>query len=537
MPDYNHPWPPEQNKNYQVNNLHQAMDRALGHEPVLRTITATSPSDAARYTAFGEVLTASITPTFQLDGLYGLPVKDFEIFEANGGTANTTGTLMQVSSGPTNNPGGYGVIRSRRAVRYRPGQGAMCRFTASFSTPQAGSTQRAGFFTQEQALQIGYDGSDFGILRANGGKAHIHEFTVSVGAGGSETVTVTINDDVVAAPVSGSSIEEDVSEIANALVNDATISAKWIVQHCDDQIILLSTSLGVKSGTFSTTSTGTLVTTNSVQQTGVAQTETWVYQSDFNIDKLDGSKGPFNPSGMDLDHTKLNVYQINFRWLGAGELRFALEDPSSGDIIFFHHIHYSNQNIDVHLDNPSLKVGYVAANLTGSPLPAPVTVKGASMLGAIEGPIVTTELPTATQVVTTTNVSANNLTHLLTIKNATIFYNKINVREISLRSITSAFTQNTQAPVTIYVYYNSPDLSDLFKYSKVDNSSVVLAGTDQFVFTPSNIPIIVLDINGSETFDITNLNLNIPPGQQLSFAVESTSLISRSAIGVNWIED
>lgn len=35
---YNHPWPPEQNRQHQVNNLHQAMDYNTSGEPVIRTL-------------------------------------------------------------------------------------------------------------------------------------------------------------------------------------------------------------------------------------------------------------------------------------------------------------------------------------------------------------------------------------------------------------------------------------------------------------------------------------------------------------------
>jgi hypothetical protein len=151
---------------------------------------------ATHRSAFGEQIAIPITPVIQLDGLYGLSEKNFETFSATGGSADTTNTLMRVQTGTS--IGGYGVLRSRRAVRYRPGQGAMSRFTAAFtqSAPGvgvAGYTQRAGFFTQEQALQIGYDGENFGILRQNEGKAHIETLTVSAGAGSAGNITLTLN--------------------------------------------------------------------------------------------------------------------------------------------------------------------------------------------------------------------------------------------------------------------------------------------------------------------------------------------------------
>ena len=62
------------------------------------------------------------------------------------------------------------------------------------------------------------------------------------------------------------------------------------------------------------------------------------------VDPLDGN----GYSGATLDPTKLNVFQINFRWLGAGQIRFSIENPLNGDMIVFHEIRYANNYDDVH---------------------------------------------------------------------------------------------------------------------------------------------------------------------------------------------
>jgi len=146
---------------------------------------------ASGYSAFGELVSVPITPIIQLDALYGLLPNQFETFTGNGGTVETTNTLMNVHSNTS--PGGYGVIRSRRILRYRPGQGALARFTAGFSAPHANTTQRAGLFAQEQALCIGYDGTQFGILRQNGGKAVIYRLNLTNPATGTQNTTITLN--------------------------------------------------------------------------------------------------------------------------------------------------------------------------------------------------------------------------------------------------------------------------------------------------------------------------------------------------------
>ena len=525
MPDYEHPL------DVNLRDLHRAMELDVSGRPVVRTVSSTGRSDAGAQGAFGENIVSELTPTFQLDGLYGLPTTQFETFEYLG-SAQSTGTLMEVKSSTSIN--GYAVIRSRRAVRYRPGQGAITRFTAKFSAPQPGCTQRAGFFTQEQALQVGYNGSDFGILRQNGGKAHIHKFNIDVVSDGAETLTLTLNDYAIAIPLTTTTIPENAQEIAAAIKADPAGNALWVVEYGNDHVSVLSTSIGPKTGLFEANLPGSIEISNSQAQAGVANTDSWIYQPAFNLDKLDGT----GPSGMDLQYNKLNVYQIQFRWLGAGEIRFAIEDPGSGNLIYFHHIHYSNENIDVHLDNPSLKVGYVAANLSGALLAQEVTVAGGSIMGAIEGKIFPTKNPTATSQTSTVNISANIITHILTIKNRTLFQNKINTRDFILKNLNAAFSTSSSAPTVIRVFLDLSTLPDLTYDTLNENlSSVYYSQTQTVVDITNDIPIFVLDVVSSVSQDMQDFDIHVAPGSCLSIVVASTAQITRSGTGITWLED
>ena len=494
---------------------------------------------ATSISAFGEPVAVPITPVIQLDGLYGLQEKNFETFDAFGGTADTTNTLMRCQTGT--NLYGYGVLRSRRAVRYRPGQGALARFTAAFteSAPGvgvSGYTQRAGFFTQEQALQIGFDGENFGILRQNEGKAHIETLTITTGATVASNVTVTLNNTAYPVPVSASSnLSITAAEISSWF--KANQSA-WTIEHCDGVVNFLSTSIGVKAGTFSFSGgTTNAVGSTSTIQAGNPDTNNWVYQSNFNIDKLDGT----GPSGMTLDATKLNVYQINFRWLGAGELRFAIENPANGEMIFFHKISYANQNIDVHLDNPSLKIGYVAASLGGSG--TNVTVTGASMMGAIEGQIKTTTLTTAANRLTEASFTADTLHHGLTVHNRLSFGGKINTRELFIREISLVATPATgqDHPVKVSLFYNFNGQLDpiVFKVINSTQSSAFYSDDTGTLTLGTNTPIYTFFITapGYDTIDLENLRLVIPPNNDLTIAFESTATMDGIGIGVTFTED
>ena len=62
--------------------------------------------------------------------------------------------------------------------------------------------------------------------------------------------------------------------------------------------------------------------------TGVV-TETRVAQTNWNADKLDGT----GLSGLNIDITKIQVWWIDYQWLGAGRVRFGIFEPNGARIV------------------------------------------------------------------------------------------------------------------------------------------------------------------------------------------------------------
>ena len=502
-------------------NIHKALEYNGQGQPILRVSQANSSPTSN--SAFGENINVPITPIIQLDALYGFDPREFQQFSQFGGDSETTGTLFKVHTGT--NPYGYGVLRSNRILRYRPGQGAMARFTAAFENPQLGVTLRAGLFAQEQGLNVGYDSvtNKFGILRQNGGKAHIAKFTVT--AAGNETLTITLNDIPYSVTVTSDDATGTAAQIA------ATPFAGWTVEQCDDTVSFLSQSVGLLTGSFSYTSTGTSTGVYTETQAGAAHTLNWTYQEDWNIDSMDGN----GPSGINMDWSKLNIFQVNFRWLGAGEIRWAIENPNTGDMMFIHHEHYSNRNTDVHLDNPSFKIGYIAANLSANTV-TDAHVSGASMMAAIEGLIVDNSFTNSATSGTQTSLSQNNLHNLISIKNTLIYQDKINLRELKLKTL-SVSSQNND-PIEIYLILNGT-LSDPEEYLKNGNFSSVNKAITEGTFDPANeqpLVILINGINGTSTFDLSQYNVTLPPNNRVAIAVQSSQTIQSINASLTWGE-
>lgn len=87
---------------------------------------------------------------------------------------------------------------------------------------------------------------------------------------------------------------------------------------------------------------------------------TAINQSNWNLDTLDGSGLPANPSGITLDVTKTQIFVIDFQWLGVGRIRYGFE--IDGVLIYCHEILNANVNTLVWASLPNLPLRYEISN-------------------------------------------------------------------------------------------------------------------------------------------------------------------------------
>lgn len=496
-------------------------------------------SGASNVSAFGEPYGLTITPVLQLDSIYGITSEVITTLNTGtGSTATSDFSTFVVRSGTT--LGGYGVLGSKRFLRYRPGQGALCRFTAAFTTSTAMTTQRAGLFNRENAIQVGWNddggGPRFGVVRQAGGRSHITVLTITTAPTGNQTATITLDSVVYTIPLTAGTAQETAVQI-----NKIDGFKGWLIDQVDNTVVFSRDTAGPNTGVFSFSSTGigTLAAgTFNIKQAGVVHTNNWTYQGSFNIDNLDGT----GPSNMVLRSQYLNVYQINFRWLGVGEIRYAIEDDSNGDMIFFHHEHYTNRNVVPHVAQPSFKIGYISANFGTN---TNATVIGSSIMGAIEGEIKQNELNRSSSVNKTT-LSQNQTHHLLTIRNPYVTNGKsgalngnyvINTKEIILKDVSVATQGND--PAILYMFFEASSFTGTHNYFSQPKDNGMISTTEGTIDTTIDTAIgrFVTAINGQASYPLRDFRVTIPPGSSVSFAINSTAQISRCTLAVVFSED
>lgn len=485
--------------------------------------------------AFGELLTAGLTPRVQIDAIFGILSSDHEtLTDGVSGSATASGSMFVCETGTSS--GGYGVIRSRRLLRYRPGQGMRLRFTGLFTTGVANSQQFAGGFTATEAVGFGYSGTSFGVWRRDAGSAKIVRLTVTAAAAGAETITVTLNSVAFTVATGGALattalVAERIAENIVATGWTSTVSPT----SNGSTVTFIQGNPAVADGTYSLSSTGTVTGTFATIQAGVANVTTganvFIAQADWNLDVMDGSGGATNPSGILLDPTKLNIYEVVIPYLGAGAITYYVRLPGGGHQEV-HRIEWPNAQTTPNMKNPTLRLGWFAASLGST---TNLTVKGASASGFTEGDILPLRDPFGT--------SRNGFTAEATeyvafvIRVGGTFGSTVNQREVVPISLLVG-TETSNRIVRVRLVLN-PTLTGTVDWGYVDSATSCVEVATPTALTPSGGTTVgnSASATGSPTtLNLRDTGLRLQPGYTLAVCLQTASGSAVTTSAMNWNE-
>lgn len=256
--------------------------------------------------------------------------------------------------------------------------------------------------------------------------------------------------------------------------------------------------------------------------------DTWVAQENWNGDTLLGT----GPTGVTLDHTKGNVYEIQFQWLGYGAIIFAVEEPSTGNFVPVHTIDYANNNTVPSVLNPSFPILWSVENTTNS---TNIVLKGASCCAEVEGDI--KYLGPTNAIGNTKTGITTTPTNILTIRNKSTY-----------QSVTN------KAPINVLKYSIAVDGNKPAEFQLIKNTT--LGGTPSYTDVSTNTSVIEYDtagttITGGQVVDFSTLaasgSLNesgtetteiiLLPGETLTLAVSATTSTTDVTSAIRWVED
>lgn len=423
-----------------------------------KSLQVTPPAEGK--TAFGEVLTGSLEPIAGLTFPYSV-IPYLIKSEANqSGTATIDTSMIKLSTGAAANSSA--CIKSVKKIKYQPGLGLRARFTGLFTTGVANSTQIIGVGDAGEGFFFGYNGASFGVMRRYGGQPEIRTFQVTTASTTAENITITLDGDADATvEVTNSGvITTTANEIAAHDYSD--VGRGWDAKAVGDKVYFISWDAAPHTGTYSYSATTAVGSFASVL-TGVGPTETWVAQASWNGDDIFDGNGL---TGVTLDPTKGNVFQIDFQYLGFGAIRFYIEDPDDGELHLVHTIEYSNANTRPSLDNPSISLYACAENTSNT---SDIVLKSASMSAFLDG--IRRNQGVNRGISADTTISTANETPVTTIRVADVFKSKLNRSKVKFNYV-AASCEHTK-PVFINFYANATLVGASFSNIDTNGDSTV----------------------------------------------------------------
>lgn len=498
-----------------VSEFRKRYIRATDDGTGVLTLNVNAALPSAGLSAFGDQITAEMTPFVQSTAVYNRLPANMRTYTASGGSATLSGGHFVCQTGTS--VGGYGVIRSVRSVNYKGGMAARFRGTGLFTAGVADSIQGVGFFNVGDSLCFGFYGTEFGIIHQYHGLQEVQTITVTGASSGSTNLTLTLNGTAYTIPLTAGTTAHNAFEIEQWLKTNA--SATWTASQNGSTVVVSSTTDGAKSGayTFShATATGTIDQVTA----GVTKTTDFVAQADWNVD----------PATWLSDTTKGNIFQIDVPYLGYGNHLFYAYHPTRNRYELVHVIHWANANSQPSVGNPSMHCGVFAASLGST---TNLTTKSACVASFIAGVPGRTRNPRAFRNLKSIGTT---LTSLFTIRNRDIFGGKANQVEIEPLILT-ARTESTKGARG--VIYANATLSGETNFSYLDETNLVSETSTTETTAAAGTPLLEFDITSSPTtIDLTPLRIRIPPNISLTVAAAVNSgAASDVSAALTWYED
>lgn len=258
--------------------------------------------------------------------------------------------------------------------------------------------------------------------------------------------------------------------------------------------------------------------------------DVFVPQANWNgDDRFNGS----GPTGVTLDPLKLNVYQIQFQWLGGGAIKFFREYPVTGELVLCHTIQYANTAVVPSILNPTLPLHVKAFNSGNN---TNLTLSTPSLGVYAEGPPNPALNLRGSTGNRKTGVGATE-TSIITLRNAATFGGVTNRARILIDALSLAQTGGADATVRLVL---NATLGGVPAYTDWDAATSIMqrdvAGTTvasgrELYRTVQN------SLGTTPDIDLSRLQIRLNPGDTLTVAASSATGTVAPQVGIGWQEE
>jgi hypothetical protein len=500
--------------------------------PTVKTSLQDLNGTSIPLSTYGDFSAIEPVPAAHLSFSYNINPRLSTAVAGNGGTVGNGNGHANLATGTAAD--GFAFILSRDVVKSNPGQGGLFRGDYVFETGGAAdSEQLFGIGSPLDGFFFGYDGADFGVNLKGHGTLEVQALTVTVASTTDESVTITLDGESTTVAVTNSGDAcKTAQEIGEG--NYFSVGEGWGATAHGDQVEFISIFSGARPGTYSLTNSTTATGTFAQEVAGsLPTTDTWVAQTDWNVDKMDGT----GPSGMTLDPAKGNVYEIHYQG-GYGSITFSIEDSENGHFQLVHEIHYTNANTDISVQDPTFGLWASVRNF-GSTID--VGGKTPQMGGFNEG-IDKNFGPSLSE--DNSGLHGNNILEepILTIRNKRVFSGRLSRVRIKPRLITiDSNMQLANTTCTFRVYIDAyglgacsyTDVSTLGSVVEVDKTS-----TSQDITEAEKVLTFILSATDSHDINVDDLLELVPPGLNMMITAQPSKAGTTNERGatINWKE-
>ena len=440
--------------------------------------------------------------------------------------------IVTCSSG--NSTSGSASVRSRRGIKYRAGQGGICKFTAIFDPGVAGSSQVAGIGNPDSGYYFGRSGTNFGIFHNTAGKREIRKLTISA-AGGTENVTITLNGIAKTFAIAGGSNINQTSFLISG--QDFTqLGYGWDAEAIDGDIYFVSNrARGDLTGSYGITTSGTASGSFSIIQSGINTTSAFITQSQWNVDPMNGN----GESRVTLNPAKGNIYSIGYQYLGFGNAIFAVEDPNKGIFVPVHQIKNANSRDTIVLRDPHMFARWSVVNNGSS---TSVSLKGASAATFVEGQI-NRNIGTSFATGSVKSSIGTSIVPILSIRANQVFNNQACYGEIDPYNISVGADFNNAANtdlLNVYVYRNATLTGPVnFQYvnSSLSTCATDFAATGITITGATLVKSFTVAANNAATLTLNASEFYVGFRETLTIAANTTGNTAKVTANLSWYED
>lgn len=370
------------------------------------------------------------------------------------------------------------------------------------------------------------------------------------------TGNITVTLDGVANTVAVTS-GDTAAQVAYRIVHSpttawASLGEGWTARlahgHDDTVEFEAKTTSPLRTGSYGLVDTGTTgVTVQRLQRLsdGVDMTHDWVPQADWNVDRLNGD----GPSGMVLDPTKANVYDIEYGWPHAS-VNFYVFNPEIGSMVLVHRLRWTNSNAGAVMPQAASYVQCVLL-AAGVGLTGPHKMAVGAWAGFTQGKRETNE-PIFGHHLTLSNLSSTTRQALLLLRTPTSLTHTLSHVSALLKRVTATNEQATGTGlVRLSVILNPKFIYPANTYPKwswhtVGQSGVQMASTAMNGSTEGDLSAVTLingdfvtelDMASNSTESLNDIAVRFERDDVLCFAAHVTSGTSNVHLAVTWVED